>query len=84
MIQFLLNSYGNITPLKLDANEKMMKEQWDPSTPIIYLFVNIQEGVDKADTGNAPYTVNQVLAIDFNHANQENVGSLPDHVHPSP
>jgi hypothetical protein len=45
----------------------MMKEQWDPSTPIIYLFSKIQDGVDKADAGNAPYTVNQVLAIAFNH-----------------
>jgi hypothetical protein len=45
----------------------MMKEQWDPSTPIIYLFSKIQDGVDKADAGNAPYTVNWVLAITFNH-----------------
>jgi hypothetical protein len=67
MIQFLFNSYGNITPLQLDENDKMMKEQWDPSTPIIYLFAKIQEGVDKADAGNAPYTVDQVLAIACNH-----------------
>jgi hypothetical protein len=45
----------------------MMKEQWDPSTPIIYLFSKIQEGVDKIDAGNAPYTINQVLDIVFNH-----------------
>jgi hypothetical protein len=67
MIQFIFNSYGNITPLQMDANDKMIKEQWDPSTPIIYVFDKIQEGVDKADAGNAPYTVNQVLAIAFNH-----------------
>jgi hypothetical protein len=41
MIQFIFNSYGNITLLQLDANDKMMKEQWDPSTPIIYLFAKI-------------------------------------------
>jgi hypothetical protein len=67
MIQFLFNSYVNITLLQLGANDKTMKEQWDPSTPIIYLFAKIQEGVDKADAGNAPYTVNQFLAIAFNH-----------------
>jgi hypothetical protein len=67
MIQFLVNSYGNITPLQLDANDKMIKEQWDPSTPIICLFAKIQEGVDKSDAGNAPHTLNQVLAITFNH-----------------
>jgi hypothetical protein len=67
MLQYLFNAYGNITPQQLDVNEKMMKEQWDPSTPIIYLFSKIQDGVDKADAGNAPYTVNQVLAIAFNH-----------------
>jgi hypothetical protein len=67
MIQFLFNSYVNITPLQLDTNDKMTKEQWDPSTPTKYLFAKIQEGVDKADAGNAPYTVNQVLAIAFNN-----------------
>jgi hypothetical protein len=45
----------------------MMKEQWDPSTPIIYLLSKIQDGVDKADAGNAPYTVNQVMTISSNH-----------------
>jgi hypothetical protein len=67
MLQYLFNAYGNITPQQLDLNDKMMKEQWDPSTPIIYLFSKIQDGVDKADAGNAPYTVNQVLSIAFNH-----------------
>jgi hypothetical protein len=67
IIQYVFDAYGNITLIQLDANDRMMKEQWDPSTPIIYLFSKIQEGVDKADTGNVPYTVNQVLAITFNH-----------------
>jgi hypothetical protein len=72
MIQFLFDVYSNITLLQLDYNDKMMKEQWDTSTPIIYLFSKIQEGVDKDDAGNvpfgnAPYTVNQVLAVAFNH-----------------
>jgi hypothetical protein len=31
MIQFLFDAYGNITPLQLDANDKMMKEHWDPA-----------------------------------------------------
>jgi hypothetical protein len=67
MLQYLFNAYGNSILLQLDANETMMKEQWDPSTPIIYHFSRIQDGVDKADAGNALYTVNQVLAIAFNH-----------------
>jgi hypothetical protein len=67
MLQYIFNTYGNITPLQLDANGTMMKEQWDPSTPIIYLFSKIQDGVDKADAGNAPCMVNQVLATAFNH-----------------
>jgi hypothetical protein len=67
MLQYLFNAYGNITPQQLDGNDKMMKEQWDPSTPIIYLFSKIQDGVEKSDAGNALYTVNQVLAIAFNH-----------------
>jgi hypothetical protein len=67
MLQYLFNAYVNITPQQLDVNDKMMKEQWEPSTPIIYLFSKIQDGVDKADAGNAPYTVNQVQTIAFNH-----------------
>jgi hypothetical protein len=60
ILQYLFNVYGNINPLQLDDNDTMMKEQWDPSTPIIYLFSKIQDGVDNADAGNASYTVNQV------------------------
>jgi hypothetical protein len=67
MLQYLCNAYGNIMPQKPDVNDRMMKDQWDPSTPIIYLFSKIQGGVDKADAGNASYTVSQVLAIAFNH-----------------
>jgi hypothetical protein len=67
MLQYLFNAYDNITSQQLDVDDNMLKEQWDPSTPIIYLFSKIQDGVDKADAGNAPYTVNQVLAITFNH-----------------
>jgi hypothetical protein len=53
MIQFLFNAYSNITPLQLDANDKIIKEQRIP-TKIIYLFSKIQDGVHNADTGNAP------------------------------
>jgi hypothetical protein len=66
MIQFLFRAYSNTTPLGLDANDIMMKEKWDPSIPIIYLFSKIQDGVEKADAVNTPYTVNQVLAYTVN------------------
>jgi hypothetical protein len=67
MLQYMFNAHGNITPQQLDVNDKMMKDKWDPSAPIIYLFSKIQDGVDKAYAGNASYTANQVLAIAFNH-----------------
>jgi hypothetical protein len=68
MLQYLYNAYDNITPLHLDDNDTMMKEQWNPATPVIYPFSKIiQDGVDKAGAGNAPYKVNQVLPIAFNH-----------------
>jgi hypothetical protein len=56
MIQFLFYAYGNITPIDLNANEKMTKEQWYPSTHTIYMFSNIQDGVDREDAGNTPST----------------------------
>jgi hypothetical protein len=58
MLQYLFNAYGNITPQQIDVNDKMMKEKWDPSTPIIYTFSKIQDGVDKADVWNMTYTFN--------------------------
>jgi hypothetical protein len=67
IIKILFDAYINITPLQLDANDKMMKDQWDPLTLIIYLFSKIQDEVDTADAGNAPYTEKQVLVIAFNH-----------------
>jgi hypothetical protein len=70
MLHYLFNAYGNIIPLKLDATDTMMKEQWDPSTSIIYLFSRIQDGVDKSDAGDASYTVNQVLTITFSRHNE--------------
>jgi hypothetical protein len=73
MLQYMFNTYGNINPLQLDFNDTMMKEKWDRSTLIIYLFSKIQDGVDKADAGNYPYTVNQILAIAFNHVFQTGI-----------
>jgi hypothetical protein len=42
MIQFLFDAYDNITPLQLGANGKIIKEHWDPSSPIIYLFSKME------------------------------------------
>jgi hypothetical protein len=85
MLQHLFNTYSNINPIQLDANDTMKKEQWDPYTPTIYLFSQIQDGVDKADAGNAPYTINQVLAIAFDHVfrtcNEHDLGQLTRYVH---
>jgi hypothetical protein len=41
MLQYLCNACGNLTPQQLDVNDKMVKEQWYPSTPIIYFFSKI-------------------------------------------
>jgi hypothetical protein len=45
----------------------MMQEQWDPATPSIYMFSKVKDGVDTAYAVNAPYMVNQVLTMAFNH-----------------
>jgi hypothetical protein len=67
IFQYLFNVYSKITPIQLDDNDTMMKEQWDPSKPTIYLFSKIQHWADTSDTGNAPYTIRQVLVISFSH-----------------
>ena len=61
LLQYLITTYGLITPLDLKKNNDQLNEQWDPNTPFEHLIDQIEEAVDYADAGNQPYTQDQVL-----------------------
>ena len=65
LIQHLYNSYGQITQMDLSDNERRMKTPYDPSTPIENLFGQIDDAIDFADAGSAPFTAVQVLTTAY-------------------
>jgi hypothetical protein len=65
LIVHLLTSYGLITPTDLAANDIKMKQAYDPSQPVETLFAQIEDAVDFADSGQAPYSPQQVVAAAY-------------------
>ena len=66
MLQHLYDTYGDITPTELEDNDQKMKTAYDPTLPIETLYDQIEQAVDFADAGKAPYTNAQVLARAYN------------------
>jgi len=65
VFRHLYNTYGNISELDLVENEEKMKKAWNQEEPIEVLFNQIEEAVEYAQHGNAPFTNAQVLNIAF-------------------
>ena len=61
VFQHLFHTYGNITELELIENEQKMKTTWNQDEPIETVFYQIEECVEFAQHGNAPFTNTQVL-----------------------
>ena len=66
MIQHLYDTYGDITPFELEDNDVRMKTPYDPTMPIETLYDQIEQAVDYADAGKAPYSNAQVLTRAYN------------------
>lgn len=62
LIERLLSTYSLITLADLALNKKRLRQEYDPSLPIETLFKQIDDAVNYANAGNAPYTPAQVLA----------------------
>ena len=61
----LYDNYGQISTMDLDDNEKRMKTKYDPAHPMDVLFKQIDDSVEFAATGNAPFTARQIVNTAF-------------------
>jgi hypothetical protein len=77
MLVLLFDTYRGITQNGLvDNNNNRIAELFDPAQPIESFFRTIQNTVDCADAGHAPFGVNQIMAQ--NYARLLNNGVLLD------
>jgi hypothetical protein len=61
-----LFNYGRITPNDLDENDKRFKKQWDANQPFEALVEQIDDAMDFASAGQAPYTPAQIVSNAYN------------------
>ena len=66
MLQFLYDTYGDITPSELEDNDDRMRLPYDPTQPMETLYNQIEQAVDIAEAGQQPYTNKQVLTRAYN------------------
>jgi hypothetical protein len=67
MMVFLFDTYGGITQNDLVDNNKKLAEAFYPAHPIESFFRAIQNAVEYADAGHAPFRVNQIIAQTYTH-----------------
>ena len=66
IIDYLFDNYGQITPQQLKANHDDFTKAWDPSTPFESIINQIEDTVEYAAQGQAPFTEEQVLNNAYN------------------
>ena len=66
MISYLFQIYGKITPQALEANDKVIRTNWDPTTPFEMLIDQIESCQEFAQDGNQPYSSRQILTQAYN------------------
>ena len=66
LITHLYRTYAKINTGDLEANSTRMKERYDCNLPIETFFDQIEDAVEYASAGNAPFTPVQVVNTAFN------------------
>lgn len=66
LLQHLFTAYGRITAQDLVKNNERFCKEWDPTTPFESVINQIDEAIDYADDGGAPYTPDQIINNVFN------------------
>ena len=66
ILTHLYTTYAQIKPSDLDANHDRMKAPYDCNLPIETFFDQIEDAVEFASAGNAPFTPIQVVNTAFN------------------
>jgi hypothetical protein len=64
MLDYLFETYGNITAVDLEINFEHMRRAWDPQQPVETLFKQIQDCADYSEAGG----------VLISHPHQINVG----------
>ena len=62
LITHLYPTYGQITPMDLDANDERFKRPFDPAQPFETLIQQIEDAQEYADAGGNPYSASQIVA----------------------
>jgi hypothetical protein len=65
LLAHLYTNYAKITPADLDANDRNMKQPCDVNQPIKVMYQQIEEAIEFAAAGQAPYSPEQVLNIAY-------------------
>lgn len=66
LLTHLFFTYGRITPSDLEENDKKFKKQWDTNQPFEALIDQVEDAVDFAAAGQAPYSPAQIVANAYN------------------
>ena len=66
MLVHLYTSYGRLSPADLKENDNRMRTQYDHQQPIETLFDHIEDAVNLAAAGEAPYSNAQIVSIAYN------------------
>ena len=66
MLQYMYETYGDITPTELEDNDERMRTAYDATEPIETLYNQIENAVDIAEAGKQPYTTPQILTRAYN------------------
>ena len=62
LVTHLYRTYGQITPMDLDANVTRFKRPFDPAQPFKTLIQQIEDAQEYADAGGNAYTTPQIIA----------------------
>ena len=62
LVTHLYRTYGQITPMDIDANDEKFKRPFDPAQPFETLIQQIEDAQEYADAGGNAYSAAQIVA----------------------
>ena len=65
MLRHLYDNYADISADDLEANDKKLREPWDPNTPFVTLIKQIQDAIELTDHAGVPYTPEQTVSAAY-------------------
>jgi hypothetical protein len=65
MLDYLFETYGNITSVDSEINFEHMRRAWNPQQPVEILFKQIQDCADYSEAGGVPIGPSQQINIGY-------------------